>query len=340
MVKISIIVPVYNSEKYIQRCIMSVINQKPLDCQLILIDDGSSDNSLKIMQQFAEQYEFIKLIHQDNQGVSGARNTGIKAATGEWLYFLDSDDEMVSGSLNKIIEFTEQDVQWILFNYYKKIEGKAEKIKNNISANDMEYHIGKEEFPRLLNEQIFMLQCGKVFRREIIENNHIYFQDKVVYGEDIRFNLVYFQYVNKYILSDIPVFIYHIRLGIGAGSAYYKDSFQMQMDIDKEIMYMVENNYKLSALAKRELNRYFYYQGINTAAAYWSVWKDIPMKERLQEINKIMKDNRFINFLEKQKEYNDINKLDYFILKNRKFVLYYYIHYIYTKWKQIKRKGK
>ena len=119
MVKISIIVPVYNSEKYIQRCIMSVLNQNPLNCQLVLVDDGSSDNSLKIMQQFADQYEFIKLIHQDNQGVSGARNTGIKAATGEWVYFLDSDDEMVSGSLNKIIEFTEQDVQWILFNYYK-----------------------------------------------------------------------------------------------------------------------------------------------------------------------------------------------------------------------------
>lgn len=339
MDKISIIVPVYNSEKYIKRCIMSVLDQNPVHCQLVLIDDGSSDNSLKIMQQFAVQYEFIKLIHQENQGVSGARNTGIKAATGEWVYFLDSDDEMVPGSLNKIIEFTEQDVQWILFNYYKKIEGEDKKIKNSISANNMEYHLGKEEFPRLLNEQIFMLQCGKVFRRDIIENNNIHFQDKVVYGEDIRFNLAYFQYVKKYILSDIPVFIYHIRLGMGAGSAYYKDSFQMQMDIDKEIMYMVENHYKLSTSAKKELNRYFYYQGINTAAAYWTVWKDISMKERFHEINKIMRDDRFVDFLEKQKEYNDINKLDYFILKNRKFVLYYCIHYIYTKLKQLKRKG-
>ena len=82
---------------------MSVLDQNPVRCQLVLVDDGSSDNSLKIMQQFAAQYEFVKLIHQENQGVSAARNTGIKAATGEWVYFLDSDDEMVPGSLNNRI---------------------------------------------------------------------------------------------------------------------------------------------------------------------------------------------------------------------------------------------
>lgn len=317
-----------------------MINQQPQDCQLILIDDGSTDNSLHIIQQFEAENEFIHVIHQENQGVSAARNAGMKVATGKWIYFLDSDDELLPGSLSKMMEFTEQDCQWILFNYEKQIDGESRRYKNDISANEMEIYIGKEEFPKLLNEQIFMLQCGKVFRRDIIEENRLYFPDKVVYGEDIRFNLVYFQYVDKYILSDIPVFIYHIRQGIGAGSAYYKDSFQMQMDIDKEIMYMVENKYKLGIAAQKELNRYFYYQGINTAAAYWSIWKNISVKERLQEIQKIMTDKRFIQFLEKQREYDDINIIDYMLLKKRKYVIYYYVHYMYTKWKYLIRKGK
>ena len=340
MSKISIIVPVYNSENYIQRCIDSVTNQNPKDCQVILIDDGSTDRSLQIMQKAAEKYKYIEIIHQENQGVSMARNIGLKKADGEWIYFLDSDDELVPGSIEEMFRFVEQDCEWIIFNYYKQIEGKEKRYKNKINASEMDRYRGKEEFPRLLEEQLFMLQCGKVFRRDIIENNQLYFQKNVVYGEDIRFNLKYFEYVDQYILSDKPVFIYHIRQGVGAGSAYYTDAFEMQMDIDKDIIYMVENKYKLSLTAQRKLNRYFYFQGINTAAAYWNVWKDVPVKKRVQEIKKIMKDERFIHFLEKQKEYRDINKLDYFLLKHKRYIMYYYIHYIYTLLKQIAAKEK
>lgn len=340
MSKISIIVPVYNSEKYIQRCIDSVTNQNPTNCQVILIDDGSTDCSLEIMKKASEEHRYIEVIHQENQGVSMARNTGLKKADGEWIYFLDSDDELVPGAIDAMFRFVEQDCEWIIFNYYKQIEGRENRYKNKINAGVMDKHQGKEEFPRLLEEQLFMLQCGKIFRRDIIEDNQIYFQKNVVYGEDIRFNLKYFEHVNCYILSNKPVFIYHIRQGVGAGSAYYTDAFEMQMDIDKEIIYMVENKYKLSTAAQKELNRYFYFQGINTAAAYWSVWKDVSLKKRVQEIKKIMRDERFINFLEKQKEYHDINKLDYFLLKHKQYIMYYNIHYIYTQLKRIVAKEK
>lgn len=129
-----------------------------------------------------------------------------------------------------------------------------------------------------------MLQGGKLYRRDLIEKQQLYFKKDVAYGEDIRFNMQYFQYVNQYIISSIPIFVYKIRKSEGAGSAYYEEAFQMQMDIDQEILYMVKNHYHLTTKAKQQLNRYFYFQGINTAAAYLVVWTQISLRKRLKEI--------------------------------------------------------
>ena len=98
--KISIIVPVYNSEKYLYKCIQSVVSQNPVECEMILVDDGSTDKSLDMMNKAAEKYPYIRVMHQTNQGVSMARNTGLKAASGEWIYFLDSDDELEEHALD------------------------------------------------------------------------------------------------------------------------------------------------------------------------------------------------------------------------------------------------
>lgn len=340
MTKISIIVPVYNSEKYIQRCICSVTSQNPSGCEIILIDDGSKDKSLEKMNELAKQYNYIQVIHQINQGVSMARNTGLKAASGEWIYFLDSDDVLEPGAIDRMMTYIQQDCQWIVFNYAKQIEGTNKKYINEMRGAEYELHSNKEAFPQLLNEQVFMLQGGKLFRRDIIEEKQLYFPKQVVYGEDIRFNMQYFKYVNRYIVSDFSLFIYNIRQGEGAGSAYYDNAFEMQMDIDREIIYMDKHYYHLSTRAKKELNRYFFYQGINTAAAYLVVWKELSLKKRCNEIRRIMKDKRFIYFLEKQKEYKDIHLIDYILLKHKNYIGYYWVHFIYTHLKQWRYKEK
>lgn len=340
MIKISIIVPVYNSEKYIQRCIHSVICQNPLECELILIDDGSEDRSLEMMNKLAKQCDYIQVIHQENQGVSMARNAGLKAASGEWIYFLDSDDMLEPGSIARMMACIQEDCQWIVFNYTKQVEGSNKKYINEMRESEFELHTNKEAFPQLLNEQVFMLQGGKLFRRDIIEDNQLYFSKKIVYGEDIRFNMQYFKYVDQYIISNVPVFVYEIRRGEGAGSTYYDSAFEMQMDIDKEIMRMDKYYYHLSSKAKQQLNRYFFYQGINTAAAYLVVWKQLPLTKRLYEIRQIMGDRRFVHFLEKQKKYGDIHYLDYVLLKHKNYAAYYFVHFVYTYLKQWMHKEK
>ena len=89
---LSIIIPVYNAEKYLKECINSVLRQKLEDYEVILVDDGSTDSSLKICRSYESKNSRVKVLHQTNQGVSSARNSGIKQANGDWLTFIDSDD--------------------------------------------------------------------------------------------------------------------------------------------------------------------------------------------------------------------------------------------------------
>ena len=102
--KLSLIIPVYNVEKYLEECLDSVIMQIIVDMEIILIDDGSKDNSGKICDKYAEKYNFIKVVHKKNEGVSVARNTGIKMAQGNYIFFLDSDDMLAPNILKKIEE--------------------------------------------------------------------------------------------------------------------------------------------------------------------------------------------------------------------------------------------
>lgn len=340
MKSISIIIPVYNGEAYIRRCIKSIISQNWQQYEIILVDDGSTDNTFEIAKDLAADRKDFWVIHQENQGVSAARNTGIEKATGEWLCFLDADDELYPGALEYLLTLCDTEAQWIICNLVKHIEGTQNPILQTIFCSEKKKFEGKEGFPELLNSELFMYPVGKLYRKHIIEDHGLTFPNNVPYGEDIRFNLKYFQYVDKYIVSPIPIYIYHIRQGEGAGSKYYENSFQMQMDIQQEIMGMVKGNYSLSNESSKRLNIYFFRQGINTAAAYLTIWKNLPFKKRQMEIRKIMTDQRFQSFVEKERENGELHLVDYLLLKNKHFLLYYSIHYIYTRLKDLHQRRR
>lgn len=340
MKRISIIIPVYNGASYIRRCIGSILEQDHEEYEIILVDDGSEDNTLEIAQELAAGKKNFFVIHQKNQGVGAARNAGIEKAQGEWLYFLDADDELMPGALEHLSVSQDDGVQWVICSLVKCIEGTEEIISQDIFCNSRTNFRGKDGFPDLLNSGLFMYPCGKLYRKQIIKEQGLIFPERVPYGEDIRFNLKYFQYVDQYVVSPVPAFIYHIRQGEGAGSTYYQDSFQMQMDIQREIMDMVQGSYYLSAESIQKLNRYFVCQGINTAAAYLTVWRELSFRQRLSEIRKIMSDQRFQSFVEEEKKIGGLHTLDYLLLKNKHFLSYYGMHYLYTRWKKIQQRRK
>ena len=107
--KLSIIIPAYNTEKYIKQCIDSVINIWNIENEIIVVNDGSTDRTKDILKEYTENNDRIKVITQENQGASAARNTGIKASIGDYIYFLDSDDWIDTVSFEKIIRQLEED---------------------------------------------------------------------------------------------------------------------------------------------------------------------------------------------------------------------------------------
>ena len=123
--KLSIVIPVYNTEEYIRQCIDSVINIKNIETEIIAVNDGSTDRTKDILEEYTENDDRIKVITQENQGASAARNTGIKASTGDYIYFLDSDDWVDTVSFEKIIRQLENDYKKRRENRYRSRKGKS-----------------------------------------------------------------------------------------------------------------------------------------------------------------------------------------------------------------------
>ena len=170
----SIVIPLYNSEKYIKKCLLSVLKQKFYNYEILIINDCSTDNSLKICKKFEKKYSFIKILNQKkNKGVSFCRNLGIQSSTGEYIIFLDSDDYLLNTSLNKLSKFIEQDrkAEIIIGQHNASSDG------NIYSKHIDKEHINNEDKIKFINQiPYFTGYCWRfVVKRRFLANNKIFF---------------------------------------------------------------------------------------------------------------------------------------------------------------------
>lgn len=212
MALVSIIIPVYNAEKYISVTIQSILNQTFKDIELILVNDGSSDNSGQICEEYAKIDERVCLINKKNEGPSIARNIGIKAAKAKYIQFVDSDDVIELSTTQKLVDCMEQySCDMVLFGYYMSIREK-EKIKdiNSISMPSKLYKSSKEfalESIPYLRKWLINSLWSKLYRADIIKNNNILFNKDYILGEDLLFNCEYLKYVGS--LYNLDESLYH-----------------------------------------------------------------------------------------------------------------------------------
>lgn len=205
--KYTLIIPVYNVEKYLDRCLNSIINQSYKDLEIILINDGSTDNSLDICYKYATNDPRIKVFNQENQGVACARNIGLENATGDYLMFIDSDDYIERDAVEIINKcLTSNNYDLLIFNYkiLNSSTGKIEEIKYNIlDKYPLEYIIQKESL------MVRGYLWNKIFKRECItkkfNKKHIYMEDLCFVEENLN-NFKKFQ-----IIYDSPYYIYNIN---------------------------------------------------------------------------------------------------------------------------------
>lgn len=202
---VSIIIPVYNAQQYIAKCIDSVISQSYINWELILVDDGCTDKSGEICDKYAQKDKRIKVFHKKNGGVSSARNTGISEAVGEWLYFIDSDDfidsDTLSKSIKKNVEIPDLIVHGLVNDYIYK--GKSCSLPyKTIEDNDYKEIIEFTDKYGLLKGPV----C-KLFRHSIVKENKLFFDESICYGEDTKFSFEYLQKCKS--IAFVPEHFYH-----------------------------------------------------------------------------------------------------------------------------------
>lgn len=205
---ISIIVPIYNVEKYLNKCIESIVNQTYENIEIILIDDGSNDNSGIICDEYAKKDNRIIVVHKENGGVSSARNKGLKIAKGEWISFVDADDwiEQIfcQTLLNKV---TQEQADIALCGYNRITYNRIEKI----NANNQEVFLNSNEYlVKSLNPQTGFGFCHmKLIKKEVLKS--ISFNERIEVGEDALFNIQLSTYIKKAVFIKQPLYNYRIN---------------------------------------------------------------------------------------------------------------------------------
>lgn len=205
MVKVSVVIPVYNVEQYLERCLDSIINQTLNDIEIICVNDGSTDKSLEILEKYASNDSRIKILSQENGGHAVATNNGINLATGEYLFLMDSDDILKIDALEKTYNVAkEKDVDFVLFKainyddakqeYYENEFYSMNKIANTVGDNIFNYHdLGKRVFnvvvapwTKLYNMN-FIKDIGVKFPEGLIFDDNVFFWEVMLSAEKVYF---------------------------------------------------------------------------------------------------------------------------------------------------------
>lgn len=227
MPKVSVIVPVYNTEKYLARCIDSILAQTFTDFELILVNDGSKDNSGKICDEYAAKDHRIVVIHKENGGVSSARNKGIDAAQGEWISFIDADDWITPSYLFDFI--TDISISYADIVFHGRINVLPSYETTRITPNNSTYNILTDctTFFNEFNLLKFCAPFSKLFRSNIIRDNDIFFNPSLKIGEDCDFLLKYLSYCNLIKTSEIANYNYFIH---NSSASHKLSSFKNELE--------------------------------------------------------------------------------------------------------------
>lgn len=300
-IKVSVIVPVYNVEKFIDKCLNSLVNQTLKEIEIIVVNDGSPDNSQKIIDKYVKKYpDKIKSYIKENGGQGSARNYGLKKATGEYIGYVDSDD------------FVEKDM-------YKKLYNKAKEnnydivVCGNYNVSEDYQNKNIDAFINNYNtdlENIFfgkMAVWNKIYKRDILIKNKLEFKEKVWY-EDLAFTLKAIMNSNTFAFIDEPLYDYLIREGSTMNNSNVQRNLEI-LDAFNDILSYIQHNKKEEYFSKIE---FLAIDHIYISAIVRVLKAEADDKVKRETINKLLdymnkkfpnyKNNKYINTLSKNRK--------------------------------------
>lgn len=233
MPKVSVIVPAYNAEKAIERCVRSILNQEYKDLECIVVDDGSKDSTGEILDRIAKEDERLVVIHKENGGVSRARNTAIEAIKGEYVQFLDADDWIPTDSTKLLVRTMEENKADLAVGYFYRVVGDNVALQGSIESNQP---LSLQEYAQLMMvtpaDYYYGVLWNKLYKAEIFKKYELKMDENVKFAEDFIFNLEYLLHVNTIIPLKAPVYYYVKTEGslVSQGMSLSK-LYQMKMNV-------------------------------------------------------------------------------------------------------------
>lgn len=308
---ISFIIPTYNSCDLLKRCISSILKIKAANIEIIVIDDGSSDGTKELIESMNSQK--VKYFYQENSGVSAARNRGISISEGDYIFFIDADDEFNSNEFESVLlELEKSECELYIFSHLV-IKGK--KIKHQIYPNEVLSLDIKDNLQSIVSLPIGYV-WNKLYKKSIIVENSIVFDKELKYGEDFHFNLVFLSYIRSIRVSS-KIF-YHYYLNKGTASRRFNPNFEyVLLKLNEVYAKLCENIDDFDAYYERRNNPFKFNMlllELRNAAR-----KDNQKYAEFKGI--VLKRKDLINNIGRKSISGGINKFILFILKTQNIML-------------------
>lgn len=300
MPKVSIIVPVYNVAPYLRQCMDSAIDQTYRNIEIICIDDGATDKSGEMLDEYAKLDDRVNVVHTNNAGVASARNIGLSLASGEYLLFVDGDDWIDTATCQKAVEsISAEATDIVMWPYirefsdhsYPKTIFRGQKLFDETECRKLQRRmigLSNEELAHPENADALSTVWGKLYRREIIEQNHLRFADLSRIGtyEDGLFNLCYFAHVKSAIY--IPDYLSHYRKNTGMTSKYRSQLASQWKNLFSDMRVYIEesgNDSDFKEALNNRISLSIIGLGLNALA--------LSNRKALSEIRKVLSDQEY-----------------------------------------------
>lgn len=290
-IKVSVIMPVYNSGQYLETAVNSIISQSFKDWELILVDDGSTDGSSEKCDEYASKDSRIVVIHQKNGGICNARNAALYVAKGEYIAFSDHDDEYLPNLLDNVYAYAKKENADIV-----KFGKKEYVIRNGTVLYEKSFVLPSITYfqknlsldlPKLMNRGILECVWDCLFRRELLISNNILFDETFkTGGEDIDFILNILRYVNRISFLNEIYYVHYVREGFSTSGKYNSNIFDSVNYLATKVLSYIKDFGIKTDIPDVEMSYYFMYSYVNTILKYLAHRNcNLSFSEKLDKIS-------------------------------------------------------
>lgn len=294
---VSIIVPVYNTGKYLYKCLDSILNQTMQEIELILVDDGSDDNSGAICDFYSERDKRVRVIHKKNEGVSIARNVGMQAAKGEYIGFVDSDDWIEKEMYQEMYYYAKNKEADIVMCDACTIYDNNKKEADTISSLNESVLLNKKEITPFCLREIAGSACRCIYKKQVLEAHAVQFPVGLPLSEDRIFNLNAMGNSESFYYLKKAYYNRYVRIG-SAVSKYYTDLLEITNQYRREVLNVIERLWENDKSYRQVYNQQFLVTYMSNVYNLYNVGSTLKLGEKRTKLKELVSNQNLIETLE------------------------------------------